>query len=198
VVAPVDCDPGRCPCDDAACTLSRYARAAAGTASQDRWGSAVPAEEALAERLADREVDVPAVTAVTTIYRAANAVRNHLERTVLAEHDLTWTGWMVLWVVWVWGDVESRHGAAEAGISKGTLTGVVSTLMGSSLLERRVHPEDARRILLSLSPEGQRLMTEVVPRLHAAEVQMTAQLSGTDLLALARSLRSVVKQADSC
>ena len=36
------------------------------------------------------------------IYRAAGSVRNHFERTVLQPHDLTWTAWVVLWVVWIW------------------------------------------------------------------------------------------------
>jgi hypothetical protein len=80
-------------------------------------------EQAVAERLNGLEIDMSAIAAVSNIYRATNAVRNHLERTVLAPHDLTWTGWVVLWVVWIWGDIETRHVAAEAGISKGTLTG---------------------------------------------------------------------------
>jgi DNA-binding MarR family transcriptional regulator len=46
----------------------------------------------------------------------------------------------VLWVVWVWDEIESRLVAAEAGISKGTLTGVATTLEAGRLLRRRTHP----------------------------------------------------------
>ena len=60
-----------------------------------------------------------AMAVVSNVYRAANAVRNHLERTVLAPHGLTWTGWVVLWVIWIWGEIESRHVAAEAGRLQG-------------------------------------------------------------------------------
>jgi len=107
------------------------------------------------------------MAAVSNIYRAANAVRNHLERTVLAPHELTWTGWVVLWVVWIWGDIESRHVAAEAGISKGTLTGVQNTLISRGLIKRRVHPDDA------------------------------PDLDEKAMLAMARSLRTVVKRAEN-
>src|SRR5579871_4020376 len=81
-------------------------------------------EEAVNERLDEMSLDMPALAAVSNLYRAAGAIRNHFERTVLAPHDLTWTAWVVLWVVWIWRDIEARHVAGEAGISKGTLTGV--------------------------------------------------------------------------
>ena len=106
-----------------------------------------------------------AMTAVSNIYRAANAVRNHLERTVLAERGLTWTGWVVLWVIWIWGEVESRH-VAEAGISKGTLTGVQNTLMAKGLVHREGPSQDARRVLLSLTPEGPGADGRAVPSLQ--------------------------------
>ena len=50
-------------------------------------------ERAIDERLDSLPIDLPAMAGVSNIYRAAGAVRNHLERTVLAPHELTWTGW---------------------------------------------------------------------------------------------------------
>ena len=193
IAASRDCDPSRCPCDDAECTLSRYVRS---TSLADGERTLEATEKAVASRLEGMPIDMAAMAAVSNIYRAANAVRNHVERTVLAPHDLTWTGWVVLWVVWIWGDIESRHVAAEAGISKGTLTGVASTLINRGLLKRRVHPDDARRVLLSLTPKGQRLMTKVFPQFNAVEAHVTAPLSQDDMLQMARSLRTVVKQAE--
>jgi DNA-binding MarR family transcriptional regulator len=180
--------------------LSRYVRSTAAAAAEGRDDgehTLEATEQAVSERLRGMPIDMSAMAAVSNIYRAANAVRNHVERTVLAPHDLTWTGWVVLWVVWIWGDIESRHVASEAGISKGTLTGVANTLMNRGLLRRRVHPDDARRVLLSLTPKGQRLMTEVFPEFNAVEAAVTSQLSERELLAMARSLRVVVKQAES-
>ena len=67
------------------------------------------------------------MAAVSNIHRAATAIRQHLENSVLRTSDLTWTGFVVLWVVWIWGEMETRYVAEEAGISKGTLTGVAKT-----------------------------------------------------------------------
>jgi MarR family transcriptional regulator, organic hydroperoxide resistance regulator len=199
VVPAEECDPATCPCEGAECTLSRYVRTTQAARGEVSAGEHTleATEQAVAERLAGMPIDMSAMAAVSNVYRAANAVRNHVERTVLAPHDLTWTGWVVMWVIWIWGEVESRHVAAEAGISKGTLTGVQNTLMAKGLVERRVHPEDARRVLLSLTPRGGRLMTTVFPEFNAVEAFVTEDLDDRGRLVLARSLRAVVKKAEN-
>ncbi|OMQ14995.1 hypothetical protein A7K94_0212540 [Modestobacter sp. VKM Ac-2676] len=136
--------------------------------------------------------DLPAMAAVQGIYRAATAIRYHLERVVLAPHDLTWTGWVVLWVVWVWDELETRHVAAHAGISKGTLTGVVKTLAARGLVHRRAHPDDGRRVLLSLTPEARELMTTLFPRFNEEEAFVVGWLDDAESTALTGALRKVV------
>jgi DNA-binding MarR family transcriptional regulator len=193
-----ECDPARCPCDDKACVLSRYARAtgAAAVGSPTNGSRLHATEQAVADRLVGVPVDMPAMAAVSNIYRAANAVRNHLERRVLAAHGLTWTAWVVMWVIWIWGEIESRHVAAEAGISKATLTGVQKTLVAKGLVDRKVHPDDARRTLLSLTDPGLLLMGEVLPAFNAEETRVTGDLDEDSVLSLARSLRTVVLRAE--
>ena len=175
--------------------MSRYANAARESDGQIHHTLA-ETESAVAERLDGMAVDVESMAAVQNIYRAANTIRNHLEQTVLAPHDLTWTGWVVLWVVWIWGDIETRHVALEAGISKGTLTGVIGTLEKRGLLLRRVHPDDARRVLVALTPKGRKLMTTLFPIFNAAEARVTAALSNAEKTNLATSLRAVVAEVD--
>jgi len=153
-------------------------------------------EHAVADRLDGLALDMPAMAVVQNLYRAAGAIRNHLERSVLAPHGLTWTGWVVLWVVWIWTEIEARHVAAEAGISKGTLTGVLSTLEARGLLTRRTHPDDARRVLVTLTEPGERLMREVFPRFNAQEAVVTAPLAPDERVRLAELLRSVVRGLD--
>lgn len=155
-------------------------------------------ERAVAQRISSLALDMPAMAAVQSVYRAASAIRNHLERTVLAPHGLTWTGWVVLWVVWIWAEMETRHVAAEAGISKATLTGVATTLESRGLLRRESHPGDGRRVLLSLTPEGQRLMEKLFPEFNTEEAFVTAELDAAEKEALARSLRTIVGRVQGC
>ncbi len=189
------CQPDTCPCEFGECTLSRYTRALAATA--DSTAALHDTEAAVSEHLQGLNVDIDAMAGVSNIYRAAGSIRNYFEREVLTRHDLTWTGWVVLWVVWIWGDIETRHVAAEAGISKGTLTGVANTLEARGLVKRTTHPDDARRMLLSLTDAGRALMDVVLPELNVAERFVLSGLTHDEELALVRALRKVVLQLEA-
>ena len=126
------------------------------------------------------------------MYRAANAVRNHLTNTVLREHDLSWTGFTVLWSVWIFGDLETRHAATSAAISKGTLTGVAKTLEARGWLTREVDPRDRRQVHLRLTDAGLALMDALYPRFNAAEAEVVARISAAGLPELTGYLRTMV------
>jgi DNA-binding MarR family transcriptional regulator len=134
---------------------------------------------------------------VSNIYRAATAVRQHIENSVLRPAHLTWTAWVVLWVLWIHGEMESREAAGEAGISKGTLTGVVRTLQSRGLLLYKPHPTDGRRVLLSLSPEGESLMHELFPAFNAEEAFVASALNDVECRSAADALRRIVVQVDT-
>src|SRR5215469_1966132 len=116
----------------------------------DEYGLAAT-EKAMNQRVGHLPLDFAAASAVSSLYRAANAVRNHLTNTVLREHDLSWTGFVVLWVVWIFDGLETRHAAQSAAISKGTLTGVAKTLEARGWLRRETDPGDRRLVHLVLT-----------------------------------------------
>lgn len=149
-------------------------------------------EQAIQDRLGDIPLRHDAMMAVSNIYRAATAVRQHVESSVLRGADLTWTAFVVLWVVWIWGEMETRHVAEEAGISKGTLTGVARTLEGRGLLARGAHASDGRLVLLRLTPEGESLMRELFPAFNAEEAFVVETLSGGQTETLVDALRAIV------
>ncbi|MDF5758877.1 MarR family winged helix-turn-helix transcriptional regulator [Spongiactinospora sp. TRM90649] len=154
-------------------------------------------EEAIGERLGGLNVDFEAMWAVSNIYRASSAIRNHLEQTVLRDTGLTWTGFVVMWVVWIWGDSEPRHVAAEAGISKGTLTGVVKTLESYRHLRRFPHPTDGRRVMLALTVTGERLMRDLFPEFNRQEAFVVKQLDSERRRDLAISLKRILEHLES-
>ncbi|NUR92338.1 MAG: winged helix-turn-helix transcriptional regulator [Nonomuraea sp.] len=154
-------------------------------------------EEAVGARLGGLNIDFEAMWAVSNIYRASSAIRNHLEQTVLRDTGLTWTGFVVMWVVWIWGESETRHVAAEAGISKGTLTGVVKTLESYRHLRRAQHPTDKRRVMLSLTGTGERLMRDLFPEFNRQEAFVVKELDSDARRDLATSLRAVIQHLES-
>ena len=130
-------------------------------------------ERQVADRLGDLTLDYEAMAVVSNLFRAANSVRNHLERTVLAPADLTWTAFGVLWVVWIWDRVETRTIAAEGGFSKATLSGVLSTLEGRGLVARSRSESDGRLVDVTLTPAGTILMRALVPKFNTEERAVT-------------------------
>ena len=149
-------------------------------------------EKAMREHVEQLPLDMGAANALSSLYRAANAVRNRLTQTVLRPHDLTWTGFVVLWVVWIWDDVETRHTAEAAGISKATLTGVVKTLETRGWIERRSDDVDRRLVHLTLTPSGIALMQELYPQFNAVEAQIVSPLANRTLTEMTKGLRNIV------
>lgn len=156
----------------------------------DNYGLAA-AEEAMSQRVGHLPLDFAAASAVSSLYRAANAVRNHLTNSVLREHDLSWTGFVVLWSVWIFDGLETRHAAASASISKGTLTGVAKTLEAKGWLTRETDEHDRRQVHLKLTAGGLALMDDLYPRFNAAEAEVVARINGTNLPELTGYLRTM-------
>lgn len=153
-------------------------------------------ERATQERVGRLAVDFDAAHAVMSLYRAANAARSHLTNNVLRPHDLTWTGFLVLWLLWLWESMETRHVAESVGISKATLTGVMKTLVSRGLVDRVPSQQDRRLVELRLSRDGERLMSELYPGFNKAEAQLVEGLPGSDVATLTDALRHIVRVAE--
>lgn len=146
-------------------------------------------EKAVESRLAEMSLDFEAMAVVSNLFRAANAVRNHLERTVLQPHNLTWTAFVVLWVTWIWEEVETRVIAEEGGFSKATLSGVLTTLEGRDLVVRERSSTDGRLVLVRLTPSGRRLMKRLFPEFNAQEQVVVSAIPREQLGSAAETLR---------
>lgn len=153
-------------------------------------------ERATRDTVGHLPLDFPAMHAVSSLYRAANAARGHLTNTVLRPHNLTWTGFLVLWLLWIWDCLETRAVAESVGISKATLTGVMGTLVTRGLVERRASEGDRRLVELRLTPTGRQLMSELFPAFNAAEARLVSEIEAADLTVLTEGLRSIVRIAE--
>ena len=166
-------------------------RLAAGTARD-----LVQAERDIRSRIGDQHLDFAAMAAVSNIYRAANVVRNHLEQKVLADADLSWAAFTVLFVLWIWGDQQTRHLAAEAGVTKGTLTGVLKTLEKRDLVQRRAHEGDGRLVLVGLEPKGRAVIEQLFPAFNSGETLVSAALNDEEKTTLAALLRKIIRSVE--
>lgn len=154
-------------------------------------------ERQVSDRLKGMTIDFKAMAVTSNLFRAATAVRNHLERSVLAPHDLSWTAFVVLWVVWIWEPIETRQIAAEGGFSKATLTGVLSTLENRKLAIRKKSSTDGRLVLVELTPAGRRLMKELFPEFNAQEQFVAKALEASIQDATADALRRITANIEA-
>lgn len=152
-------------------------------------------ERAVESRLAGMNLDFEAMAVTSNLFRAANAVRNHLEGTVLKPHDLTWTAFVVLWVTWIWEEVETRIIAEEGGFSKATLSGVLATLERRGLVIRERSADDGRLVIVRLSPAGRRLMRRLFPLFNQQEQAVVAAIPAAGRPGTAEALRRMTVTA---
>ena len=155
------------------------------------------AERLIQERLGDRHLDFDSMLAVSNIYRAATAVRRRAEKGVLSEFGLSWGGFTTLWVLWVWGEMQSADLADECDLSKGTLTGVVKTLEKRGFVKRTPVAADRRKVTVSLTSAGLETIELLFPRFNLYEGEMVGNLSMSEKKELAELLRRVIVSAGS-
>ena len=153
-------------------------------------------EARVANRLSHMKLDFEAMAVTSNLFRAASAVRNHFERNVLADSGLSWTAFVVLWVTWIWEPAETRDIAAEAGISKATLTGVLSTLEKMGYAQRSRSSDDGRLVLVTLQPAGHKLMESLFPAFNKQEVEVVGPIAKSERPALADMLRAITAEIE--
>ncbi|MGH2597336.1 MAG: MarR family winged helix-turn-helix transcriptional regulator [Actinomycetota bacterium] len=156
----------------------------------------LPAERKVLDALGDRSLDFRAMWAVSNLFRASAAIRRHMEANVLGPDRLSWTSFTGLWVLWVWGEMESRQFAQAVGVSRPTATGVVTTLEGRGFARRRKDACDGRMVLVSLTASGKKKIEQLFPKFNAEEVVVTSHLDGAQQDALAGLLRSMYRAVD--
>ncbi len=142
------------------------------------------------------DLDFASMAVVANVFRTASAARSHLERTVLAEAGLSFSAFTVMWVLWIWGEMESRELAIDAGITKGTLTGVVGTLERRGLVGRRRDAADGRLVRVAATPGGDALMAGLFARFNEGETRIVSGLDGDESAQLARLLRGVQRSVE--
>lgn len=153
-------------------------------------------ERDIRARLADEPFDFEAAQAIQNIYRAASAVRLRGERELLSEQGLTWGGFTMLWVLWVWGAMDSSSLASECGVAKGTMTGMVTTLEKRDLVQRSRGGDDRRRVEVSLTAAGEAMIAELYPRFNKTEIELVDGLSPDEVQIVARLLRRIITNAE--
>ena len=110
------------------------------------------------------------------------AVRGAVEQMVVDAGASSMAGFNVLSVLD--GDPEPLRPSTIADrmmVTRATITGVLDTLEGRGLVERRAAAGDGRTREVELTAAGRRVARRLVPRLHAFEADLMSALSDAEL-----------------
>jgi DNA-binding MarR family transcriptional regulator len=115
------------------------------------------------------------------------AIRSHLDD-LLRPVGLTATQYTALTVLERHPNLTSAQLARNSFVTSQSMADMVTALEAQDLIERHRDESDRRRLVLSLTANGRRLLTRQRPKVAALEEQMVAQLSERQRTELRRSL----------
>ncbi len=151
-----------------------------------------PEERDILRKVSGLPIDYASLAVVSNIWRTAAAVKNQMERTILREYELSWSGFSTLFIAWVWGPVETRDIARLQGVTRPTISSNVSLLEGRRLCKRRIGKADKRLITVELTARGRVLIEELFPRFNQHERAIASTLNTAEQATIAQLLRKVV------
>jgi DNA-binding MarR family transcriptional regulator len=159
-----------------------------------RWAEELlPEEVDVMKRVSGLPVNAPAIAVVTNIWRAAQALKTTAERTVLREYGLSWASFSTLYILWIWGPLETRALARAQGVSRPTVTSLVDTLERRGYVRRCPVQSDRRLVTVELTAEGLSCIERVYPIFNRTiEAGIVADLNRDEQDQLAYFLRVVI------
>ncbi len=155
--------------------------------------STKPLAEVLGEkRVAGLRINLDSMALVSNIHRASGFIRDHFERAVLKEADLHWSAFVTLWCLWIYGELETRRLAAEAGVAKSTLSSILNMLEGRKLVRRRANELERRLVIVNLTATGAELISSIFPKFNAEETRIVERLSAKQMQAATDAIRLIL------
>jgi DNA-binding MarR family transcriptional regulator len=143
-------------------------------------------------RAAGLPIDELALAVASNIWRAAQGFKLKMEREVLREHDLSFASFSTLFIIWIWGPIETREIAKSQAVSKATVTSVLIRLEKRGLVRRKSSKVDKRLVIVSLTETGKSLIEWLFPKFNQGESELASMLTESEQESLASLLRKIV------
>lgn len=111
----------------------------------------------------------------------------------VAPHDITPGQFGVLIMIRENEGLSQSDLGSAVGIDRSTMVAVIDRLESRGLVVRAPSPNDRRSYALRLSPEGEALMGDLIPRVQAHDAGMVKDLSEAERLQLIDFLRRIAR-----
>ena len=121
--------------------------------------------------------DVDVFSLFFNMLSASNAASSVIEARAFRPRGLTWGSFRTLFTLMVLGDMHPTEIAARSGVSDAAVSGVLKTLERQGYLGRSVDTADRRRVRVSITEAGRRLVLDAYRDQNEVEREMVSVLS---------------------
>ena len=132
------------------------------------------------------------VSVILIIARLSSIIKNYSEKNLFKEFNLSFSEFIVMRSIWVWGDLEAAILAKNAGIAKSTLTGILKTLEKYGYCQRSPCLDDAKKVVVHITPAGEALMEKLFPKFHEIEDLAVSELTDEEFETTIDSFRTML------
>lgn len=141
------------------------------------------------------DLDDQAVALGLTIIRASSAHMQESERRVHRPHGWSWSGFHIMYMIWLFGEIEARDLARLAGVSRQTTSSVLANLEANGFVSReRTSDTDKRLVTVTLTPTGASAIDDAFAQQNALETEWFGCLSAEERDQLKSLLDRVTRQ----
>ena len=146
-----------------------------------------------ARRLPD--TDREAMELVLLLHRVTNTVVYDIESTVHRPAGWSWSAFRAVFTLWVSGPLEPSRLAETSGMSRQAVSALAKTLEADGLIERSAATNDARSIVLALTPLGVERIEQVFLAHNRREADWAGVLDPDERHQLTRLLTKLADAA---
>lgn len=123
-------------------------------------------------------LDEQAVELGFTLVRTAASHMHELERIVHRPKGLSFSGFRIMYMIWLFEEIEARDLARLAGVSRQTTSTVLANLENSGLIRReRTSNTDKRLVAVQMTEAGHREIEHVFAEQNRLESEWFSALS---------------------
>jgi DNA-binding MarR family transcriptional regulator len=145
--------------------------------------------------------DALATECLANVIRTGDLLSELVSRQILDICQLSQSALQVLAVIDGAGQpLEPSVIAQRRLLTTGSMTSLLDNLEKRSLIERLPHPDDRRKLLIDITPEGEAIVDAVLPAVHARERELIdAALTPTErrtLLGILAKLQHAARETD--
>jgi DNA-binding MarR family transcriptional regulator len=129
------------------------------------------------------------------VVRLAHALQRFSSRAYLDPHELTAPDWRILGFVQRYGPVQFSEITNRTSLDKAQVSRTVRSLRTRGLLRAEGDAAHVQRVVLSVTPAGQRLFKRILPSAARTQVQLLAALDPDERTVLWRALHKLHQHA---